>query len=453
MPDKLSKNIPNLLLLLLLLTINLAFSDNSLSGEVSTRTAHDKPSIKVAADPLQLLEEPGIDSKIVTTTPLFSSVRILGYGPEVVVNDKKDKWVNVSAARCADTKCTKYLSGWVLDSKLASEDRFRPVTQRGEGIIIGYDRFAVYFIQINDNGSFKRYAIGCTAAKCSISVNSKPDCSKIRGTPEGQYCVISGQLFRYGNLVRTKTEKGKWDKSVYLKVNESQEYCLPKSGRDNLPKMCERSGVFNTLGAEPRDALTALLEMRSKKIALVAADMLNIRDNPSEMATIVNRAPAGSYLKVLDENGPPITINSIAGKWAYVTVDWCADFWKSKICEYGINGWVPSHFLGFESRFLPVTKWRSGRVGGYGGDSGFYYYFKPDGSVDYVETCGHYNDPDWCRYQGKLYRYRSVVLARFPKKQHAVFVVDDKDRLCLPVTEGKDLLYEDGSGRSIRCDR
>lgn len=206
---------------------------------------------------------------------------------------------------------------------------------------------------------------------------------------------------------------------------------------------------------KPDRPATAINVSTGKKIAIVLADILNIRARPSASAVMINRAPVGSRVNVLDQNGPAITMNGEQGKWNKVILEDCAQHLGMKDCKYGVAGWVPSQFLGSVEKFKPVTRWRHGLVGGYGGDYAFSYLTRPDGSFQLGDTCGNYNDPSWCRAEGWLYRYRNVVLARW-YRETAVFVVDNAGRLCFPPPAqayAGDIVYEVIGDRSGRCDQ
>ena len=67
-------------------------------------------------------------------------------------------------------------------------------------------------------------------------------------------------------------------------------------------------------------------------LALVAADMLNLRAEPSTGADIVTCAPRGSQVTVLEPAGPAIAIGGKADRWVKIRIDACFSFIKSGFC-------------------------------------------------------------------------------------------------------------------------
>jgi len=197
-----------------------------------------------------------------------------------------------------------------------------------------------------------------------------------------------------------------------------------------------------------------MVEMRPR-LALVAADMLNLRAEPSTATDIITRVPQGSSVTVLPNDGPAVTIGGQVDRWVRVWVDSCFSFIESGLCRPGVAGWTLDGFLAFEDRLQPMAAWRAGMIGGHGGDYGFSYLFLEDGGVEFIESCGDYREGRSCTAAGRLYRYRNLVLARFPSQgRYDVLSIDADGRLCFPLAEETgEILYETGDRRPSRCDR
>lgn len=428
---------------------------NVAAGEIDAASTWKKHRMKVAADPLVLRERPSRDAAAVVEAPLLESVALLGdSGPTTVVDGRPDKWVRVAVAHCVDKACKRYYAGWVPESRLARDDSFEPLGGRAPGRLIGYSGNSAFLYAIEPDGRFTRWSVRCVAGACSMTPGVPQKCADFEETRD-DFCVVSGRLYRYRIAVRGRAIDGKWLPGVNLKRDASGEICAYRSERNDAPRMCERSGPFAASAPDPKAALAAVMLARRKRLALVAADMLNVRKIPAADAEIVTRAPRGSQLAVLELAGPAISLGAQPDHWVKVRVHYCYSFSVSGLCAPGAIGWVVDGYLAYERRLKPVTDWRAGMIGGYGGDYIFSYLFREDGGVEFTESCGDYREGRSCTVEGRLYRYRDLVLARFPAKgRQDILSIDAKGRLCFPPSdETGEILYRTGDGRPTKCDR
>ena len=162
-----------------------------------------------AVDGLALRSAPKEGAPVLRRLPILTEVIILGKPKQpATIGGRKDSWVYVQANYCPDSAdksllCeTVYENGWVAHSRLAYGKRFEPLSQWREGQI-----------EVSDGNKFWRYAIAANGAfaydweSWTYDTESFP-CPAER--KRGRYCVESrvesGQLYRYGDVVRAGRE-------------------------------------------------------------------------------------------------------------------------------------------------------------------------------------------------------------------------------------------------------
>ncbi len=422
----------------------------TVAGEVEQSATWNRPTVIVAAADLYLRTDPTLDAPVVTEVPLRSGLRVLDdSGPSLMIDGREDRWIHVATGYCADTQCKRVKAGWVPESSLGYDHRFERLAQWRSGIVAGYSLRSVFAYIIEPDGSFTRWTAPCGPGTCSIVAGVDAVC------PEGQrahagFCILSGQLYRYRDLVRGKGTGGQWlDRmDVAFALDETGELCALYSEQNGADRMCDRSGPYASLGSAPETLLETIMQAQRQRLALVAADVLNVRAKPSIGARIVARLPRGSSVEVVDRDGPRIIIKGQQDHWVPIRIQSCA----GEACAPGTAGWVVDGYLAYEHRLVPMAKWRQGAMGGYAGDYSFYYEVAENGTFRYSYTCGDdYREPEMCTATGQLLRYRDLVVAKSPPRLVLdILYIDQSGSLCLPLMKEFEYTF---NGRASRCDR
>lgn len=218
----------------------------ALAGTVDRSEAKGKPLATAAANPLILREKPDAGAKAVDSLPPMVSVEILDKsGPETKTNGKPDRWVRV-AGTCANDDCSRYYSGWVLDSQLGYDGRFKRLTQWRAEVVAGYDAKSIFAYDIAADGSFTLFITDCEPGNCAAGgPRAKWNCG--RGTtPRGAYCVTYGQLYRYGDLIAGKEGDSGWF-SFPLVAGKDGELCVADSWNVRDERICTRTGRWKSV--------------------------------------------------------------------------------------------------------------------------------------------------------------------------------------------------------------
>jgi len=227
--------------------------------------------------------------------------------------------------------------------------------------------------------------------------------------PLGSFCVLTGTLHRHGTLVRGKSPDGDWldRQDVGLIINAAGELCVQDPVMIDGACPCAASGHGAHTGHDPAEAIARLAAERRQRLALTAADSLNLRAAPSLSGGIVTRLPRASTVERIGEQRMPVNLNGRRDWWVQVSVVDCAD---NTGCAPDSIGWVMDSHLAYEHRLTPVTDWpRVERSG----NQAFGFEVSSDGTFRRWEACG--TGPSGlkiCSQSGQLYRYRDLYVIR-----------------------------------------
>jgi len=418
--------------------------------EVSQEAIKGRPQAVVAVNGVPLRAEPDLDSEFVARPPLMWPTTVLQEaGPEVTINIRRDRWVKVAVPDCEDSACRTYRSGWVLDSFLGYDDRFERLDGIEPTTVTDYDGRNVIAYGVRANGEFSRWSAFCIPGMCSTAPESRPKCLGVE-MRRGAFCVMTGELYRYRDLVRGKDTAGRW-LPFGLSVSSSGSLC-PLGPLRKVDWMGGHIEICIYSDQEPLAAVEADMDEQRKRLALVAADMMSLRDEPSADAEITGRLPIGTAVVVYGPAGSFGSVDGWSGRWIRPSVLRCRRAVDG--CLERSSGWLIDGVLAFEDRLLPMTGWREGMIGGREGDRTFRYQTALDGTVRFSESC---DDPAECRRttaSGRLYRYKSLIVAKFGSIGRVdILYIDEDGALCLPEATDGSTVYEFGDGRPSRCDR
>lgn len=377
--------------------------------EVSKEVFKGQSQVVVAVDSLPVRAEPDLDSEILARPPLMWPITVLQEtGPEVIVNGREDRWVRVAVPVCADGACETYRSGWVLDSFLGFDNRFERLTGLEPTTVSDDDDRNVLAYGVWADGRFSRWSALCIPGMCSLEEGPRPGCPEPE-TRRGAFCVMAGALYGYRDLVRGKGADGNW-LPFGLSISSSGRLCPlgPDRGidwKDGYWLICSYSDE------EPAAAIEVMMDEKRKRLALVAADMVGLRAEPSIEAEVTGRLPLGTAVALYGPAGSLASIDGWHGRWVRPSVTRCERAVDG--CAEGASGWLIDGVLAFEDRLRPMTGWREGTIEGRRGDRTFRYETALDATVRLSETC---DDPTECNetvVSGRLYRYEELVVAKF----------------------------------------
>ena len=158
--------------------------------------------------------------------------------------------------------------------------------------------------------------------------------------------------------------------------------------------------------------------------ALVSVSSLNVRAEPSRNAAIVTRLPRAWPVAILNDEGPPLTVEGQPDHWTYVATFRCTD----EPCEHFEAGWVANTYLAFDDRFDLLDGGPSGTVVGYDSRSVFAYDVSANGAFtrwrlpclagacditpEITPVCEYSGEMPLggvCVLTGSLYRHRNLV--------------------------------------------
>lgn len=418
--------------------------------DVSREYVEGRPRVVTAIGRMPLRAEPDLKSETVGQVQLMRYVWLLGEtGPSVVVSGHEDRWVRVAASTCAIDACETYRAGWVLESFLGYDNRFETLDALEPTTVTGDDGRNLMAYGIRADGSFSRWSAFCIPGMCSLEVEPRPKCPE-HESRRGVFCVITGMLYRYRNLVRGRDADGKW-LPFGLRISSSGKPCPvgPDPGIDwdgGYSVVCSYSKV------EPAAAVEGMMDEKRKRVALVAAEMAGLRDAPTADAEITGRLPMGTVVTVYGPAGSLATIDGWPGRWVRTWVTRCQRAVDG--CVERASGWLIDGVLAFEDRLQPMQGWREGVIGGRHGNRTFRYETARDGTVRFSEACDDTAECSETVISGRLYRYENLVVAKFGSIGRVdTLYIDEDGALCLPeVTDGS-ISYEFRNGRPSRCDR
>lgn len=422
------------------------------AGQIERQRTYDLPRGQVAVDGLSLRATPTPETEIVGPALWGQRVAIIDdTAAPVMIGGRQDRWILVSNAHCVDDGCHHIQSGWVPDSALAFDGRFEPLDDWRSGTIAGYDDRSVFAYAIEADGMFVRQRLPCTAGGCDPAPVEQPECIPDGSDSSGGLCAQSGQLYRYGNLIRARDPDGNWLEGIYdviLSVSESGDLCARSWYPEDDARMCDRTNSIAPGARDADAALMAAVAYRRERLALIAADVLNLRSEPSTDGEIVGRLPRGSAVERLDIDGASAARGAPSDDWVRVRLIGCLYDEHGNCPQRDPVGWVVDAYLAFEDRLEPVASWVPGSASAYAGDYGYGYLVAADGSFTHFETCGGLDEgfPE-CTQTGRLYRYRDLILAKSDDgRSLGSLYVDDGGGLCLAGSDPS-FEYEDGCER------
>lgn len=451
---------------ILIFLIVLLLPVTALAEIIDSAGTDGKPRVVAAVDPLVLWEKPALDAPVAVEEPLPwnfggaaawpTTVYVLDdTGPAVTIKGKQDRWVQVALTGCIENDCSRRIAGWVPDSHLGYDGRFKPLSLGRNEAVVGFSRAEAFVYRIQRDGSYTKWSASCTIGACRpLPKGMAADCG-YGNTGRNGFCVQTGTLHRYRDLVYAEAsgreQAGEPQRNLALIVGPQRELCAFDSERGGARRMCDRPGSPASFGTAPGKVLEAVMAARRKVTALTAADLLNLRESPSTKAAIVSGLPRGTGVKLLDKSGPVIKIDGKSDRWVKVMVLDCDAYAPFGACEAGAIGWTVGGFLASEDRLKKVTEWRETRLGGYLGDLSFEFDIAADGTVNYSMMCEDgeaYNGYNDCKKSGQLYRYRDLMVARFKDAVVKVELlqIEDQGKLCIPPTKAEDTSY------SPRCE-
>ncbi len=170
--------------------------------------AGDATRSVVAIDGLALRAAPQDGARVLQRLPILTEVIHLGRAPRpAVIGGRKDSWVYVQANYCPDPEdnslsCeTVFKKGWLVESYLAYDQRFEPMTAWREGAIEAQAGNTSWSYSFGADGTF---ALDWEAWSHFRKYDPCPDSERRDG-----YCVKiraeTGRLHRYRNVVRAGT--------------------------------------------------------------------------------------------------------------------------------------------------------------------------------------------------------------------------------------------------------
>lgn len=420
------------------------------ADEILREAVEVSPQAVAAVDNMSIRAEPDLDSEIIARPQLMWPLTLLtGTAPEVIVNGRKDRWVRVAFPVCVDSRCETYRSGWTLDSFLGFNGRFERLTGLVPTTVGDDDERNVLAYGVRADGQFTRWSALCIPGMCNLEPGLRPDCPEAE-TRRGAFCVMTGVLYRYRDLVRGKGVDGNW-LPFGLTISLSRGLCAlgPDRGIDwkgGYITICIHSVL------EPAAAVEARMDEKRKRLALVAVDMVGLRAEPSADAAITGRLPLGAAVTTYGQPGALASLNSWHGRWISAWVTRCRRALEG--CAERASGWLIDGVLAFEDRLLPMAGWREGVIGGRAGNRTFRYETALDGKVVFSEACTDPLDCGEITASGRLYRYENLVVAKFRSIGRVdILYIDENGGLCLPELNDGSISYELLDGKPSRCDR
>jgi hypothetical protein len=355
----------------------------------------------------------------------------------------------VAAATCTDGECETYRAGWALDSFLGHDDRFKRLEGLVPTTLTDENDRNVLAYRVRADGAFSRWSVLCIPGMCSVEAEPRPKCPEPE-TRRDEFCVMTGTMYRYQNLVRGKGADGNW-LPFGLSISSSGKLC-PLGPDLGIDWKGWYSLICSYSEREPAAAVEAVMDEKRKRLALVAADMVSLRAEPSAEAEITGRLPLGTEVVVYGPAGSLVTIDGRHGRWVRPWVTRCQR--AVDCCAEGVSGWLIDGVLAFEDRLQPMIGWREGIVGGRSVNRRFRYEVALDGTVRFSEACDDRTACGETAASGHLYRYENLIVAKFGSIGTVdILYIDENGALCLPkVTDGS-VSYEFRDGRPSRCDR
>lgn len=169
-----------------------------------------------AASSLNLRDQPSLSAAIVARLPMASSVERHGNRSlPVILNGRRDDWVQVTVLECAGGGCRADMTGWVMDSYLAYEDRLSAVTDWSGAERSGNTG---YGFEMSPDGTF-RYWEGCGTGQFGLEI-----------------CSRTGRMYRYRDLFVLRDERGDIHPAF---VADAGKLCVISTGLRRDPAGCE----------------------------------------------------------------------------------------------------------------------------------------------------------------------------------------------------------------------
>ncbi len=167
---------------------------------------------------LNLRAAPSLSGGIIARLPRASTVERIGEQRiPVVLNGRRDRWVQVSVVDCADnTGCSPEVVGWVMDSYLAYEHRLTPVTDWPRAERLGNQAFG---FEVSSDGTFRHWE-ACGSDGSGLKI-----------------CSRTGRMYRYRDLFVLRDERGDIHPAF---VADAGRLCVISSGlRRNAAAGCD----------------------------------------------------------------------------------------------------------------------------------------------------------------------------------------------------------------------
>lgn len=171
----------------------------------------EMPRAVTAIDGLTLRAKPNAGARAVARLGILTEVIILKRAKQTaMIGGRKDRWIYVQADYCPDRQDTSpycetlVKKGWVADSYLAYDERFKPLSKWRPGKIEVEVQNASWSYSFDADGGFQ---FDREAWEHAGKNDLCPDEQR-----QGPYCVRivkeSGQLHRYRNVVRAGKQGG-----------------------------------------------------------------------------------------------------------------------------------------------------------------------------------------------------------------------------------------------------
>jgi hypothetical protein len=182
-----------LFLLFLILTIN-PFKSNSLSKEFKDKRLF----VPVIGNNLNLRIKPNLKSKVIIQLKILESVQIMKIiKKEVIINNKRGRWVFVNTGRTPSEKDETY-KGWVFDYYLGYKHKFKKVKNINKmDITCATGDWEESYI-IHNNGSVDFSYVPCHDGNCGEN-KEYLKCEKGDILKNGS-CYGKGHVYEYKNI-------------------------------------------------------------------------------------------------------------------------------------------------------------------------------------------------------------------------------------------------------------
>ena len=161
-----------------------------------------------AASSLNLRDRPSLSGDIVARLPRASAVeRRNDRRLPVILNGRRDDWVQVTVLECPGSGgCRADMTGWVMDSYLAYEDRLTVVTDWSGAERSGNTG---YGFEVSTDGTFRHWE-ACGTGQFGLEI-----------------CSRTGRMYRYRDLIILRDERGDIHPAF---VADAGKLCVISSG-------------------------------------------------------------------------------------------------------------------------------------------------------------------------------------------------------------------------------